>query len=121
MAVKATAATRAPHGTRLLVQAFFSAAGDIPETRRPDVIKAALAAIRDRLKSDAAEAKATKAASKAARKSPRAAAPPVRKPAVRRAAKAAVVAETPTVPEPKRPRKSPAKRASPRKAEATVE
>jgi hypothetical protein len=43
-------ATRAPRGTKILAQAFFSAADEIPDDRRDAVVKAALALIRDQLK-----------------------------------------------------------------------
>ena len=64
MAVKATAATRAPRGTKTLTQAFFSAAGGIPEAQRDAVVKAALAAIRDQLKDDRKQVKVAKAKAK---------------------------------------------------------
>jgi hypothetical protein len=50
MAKNTTATTRAPRGTKVLAQAFFSAADRIPEAQRAGVIKAALSAIRDQLK-----------------------------------------------------------------------
>jgi hypothetical protein len=65
MAIKATAATRAPRGTKTLTQAFFTAADGIPEAQRADVVKAALAAIRDQLKDDREKAKVAKAKTKA--------------------------------------------------------
>src|SRR4051812_10744906 len=48
----ATAAnnTRAPRGTKILVQAFFTASDEIPETNRGAVVRAALTAIRGGLK-----------------------------------------------------------------------
>jgi len=66
MAVKA-AATRAPRGTKTLMQAFFSAADTIPEAQRPTVVKAALSAIRDNLKDNRDKVKAAKAKAKAAK------------------------------------------------------
>jgi hypothetical protein len=60
MARNATATTRAPRGTKVLTQAFFSAAGGIPEAQRAGVIKAALAAIRDQLKDVREKAKIAK-------------------------------------------------------------
>ena len=65
MAVKATPTPRAPRGTKTLIQAFFSAADGIPEAQRADVIKAAVAAIRDQLKDDREKAKVAKAKVKA--------------------------------------------------------
>ena len=65
MAIKATTATRAPRGTKTLTQAFFTAADGIPEAQRADVIKAAVAAIRDQLKDDREKAKVAKAKAKA--------------------------------------------------------
>src|ERR1700675_5046849 len=65
MAVKATATTRAPRGTKTLTQAFFSAADGIPETQRDAVVKAAVAAIRDQLKEDREKAKVAKGKAKA--------------------------------------------------------
>jgi len=65
MAVKATATTRAPNGTKTLVQAFFAAADDVPEPRRDAVVKAALAAIRDQIKDAREQEKAAKANAKA--------------------------------------------------------
>ncbi len=113
MAMKAATASRAPNGTKSLVLAFFTAAGEIPEARRGDVIKAALGAIRDRLKDDAAQAKIAKAATKPVRKSPKVAAPSAPKPTARRTAKtlAAVAAKAPTVPKTRKPRKTAVKSA----------
>jgi len=64
MAIQATAATRAPRGTKILVQAFFEAADGIPELQRGAVVKAALAAIRDQLKDAREKAKVLKAKTK---------------------------------------------------------
>ena len=64
MAVKATAGSRAPRGTKTLTQAFFSAADGIPEPQRAAVVKAALTAIREQLKDDREKAKAAKAKAK---------------------------------------------------------
>ena len=64
MAVKATTATQAPRGTKTLTQAFFMAADSIAEAQRPEVVKAALAAIRDQLKEVQEKAKAAKAKAK---------------------------------------------------------
>jgi len=62
---KAAASSRAPRGTRVLTQAFFSAADEIPEGQRDAVIKAAFAAIRDTLKEAREKAKTAKAKAKA--------------------------------------------------------
>src|SRR3954471_12190969 len=62
---KAAASSRAPRGTRVLTQAFFSAADEIPEGQRDAVVKAALASIRDTLKETREKAKAAKAKAKA--------------------------------------------------------
>jgi hypothetical protein len=66
---KATAATRAPRGTKVLVQAFFSAAEEIPDSQRASVVKAALAAIRGTLKDAREKAKNAKAKAKAGKAS----------------------------------------------------
>jgi hypothetical protein len=58
MAKEVTA--RAPRGTKILAHAFFSAADEIPEFRRPEVIKAAMGLIRDQLKEMQEKAKAAK-------------------------------------------------------------
>jgi hypothetical protein len=62
---KAAASSRAPRGTRVLTQAFFAAAEEIPEGQRDAVVKAALALIRDTLKEAREKAKAAKAKAKA--------------------------------------------------------
>jgi hypothetical protein len=64
MALQATSKTRAPRGTKILTQAFFSAADNIPDAQRPAVIKAAVAAIRDELKEGRAKVKIAKAKAK---------------------------------------------------------
>jgi hypothetical protein len=61
---KATTASRAPRGTKILAQAFFAAADEIPEARRGEVVKAALTAIRDELKGVREKAAAAKAKAK---------------------------------------------------------
>jgi ubiquinone biosynthesis protein UbiJ len=73
MAIKATATARAPRGTKVLTQAFFSAADSIPEAQRAAVVKAALAAIRDELRNtrDKARIAKAKAKAKSAPKAPR--------------------------------------------------
>ena len=62
---KAAASSRAPRGTRVLTQAFFSAAEEIPDGQRDAVVKAAFASIRDTLKEAREKAKAAKAKAKA--------------------------------------------------------
>jgi hypothetical protein len=62
---KAAASARAPRGTRVLTQAFFSAAEEIPEGQRDAVVKAALTSIRDTLKEAREKAKTAKAKAKA--------------------------------------------------------
>jgi hypothetical protein len=53
-------ATRALRGTKTLTRAFFDAADTIPLDRRPAVVKAALASIRDELKMAREKAKSKK-------------------------------------------------------------
>ena len=53
-------ATRALRGTKTLKRAFFDAADTIPLDRRPAVLKAALASIRDELKVAREKAKLAK-------------------------------------------------------------
>jgi hypothetical protein len=65
MAIKATATSRAPRGTKTLTQAFFSAADSVPEAQRAAVVKAALAAIRDELRNTRDKAKIAKAKARA--------------------------------------------------------
>jgi hypothetical protein len=62
---KAAASSRAPRGTRVLTQAFFSAAEEIAEGQRDAVVKAAFASIRDTLKEAREKAKTAKAKAKA--------------------------------------------------------
>jgi len=76
---KTSNATRAPRGTKILAKAFFAAADEIPEPQRTEVVKAALAVIRDELKT--AREKVTVAKAKAKGKAGKAAATPVRRPA----------------------------------------
>jgi hypothetical protein len=76
---KTSSATRAPRGTKNLARAFFAAADEIPDSQRPEVVKAALALIRDELK--AAREKVAAAKAKAKEKAGKASASPVRKPA----------------------------------------
>jgi hypothetical protein len=66
---KAATSSRAPRGTRVLTQAFFAAADEIPEGQRDAVVKAALASIRDTLKEAREKAKAAKAKAQAGRPS----------------------------------------------------
>ena len=53
-------ATRALRGTKTLTRALFDAADTIPLDRRPAVVKAALASIRDELKMAREKAKSKK-------------------------------------------------------------
>jgi hypothetical protein len=76
---KPSSATRAPRGTKSLAKAFFAAADEIPQPQRAEVVKAALALIRDELK--AAREKLAAAKAKAKEKTGKASASPVRKPA----------------------------------------
>jgi hypothetical protein len=69
----ATPTVRAPRGTKVLAQAFFTAAEGIPEAQRGAVVKAALALIRDDLK--IAREKAAVAKTKAKGKSAAATSP----------------------------------------------
>ena len=57
----ALSATRALRGTKTLTRAFFEAADTIPLDRRPAVVKAALASIRNDLKIAREKAKSAKA------------------------------------------------------------
>ena len=72
--------SRAPRGTRTVAQAFFQAAEEIPEDRRPDVVKAALSLIRDQIKEAREKARAAKQKRSAAKQ-------PVKKAARRKQAK----------------------------------
>jgi hypothetical protein len=60
MAMSATATARAPRGTKILAQAFFTAADAVPEAQRDGVVKAALALIREQLKDARDKAKVAK-------------------------------------------------------------
>ena len=119
---KSNGASRMPRGTKILAKAFFTAADEIPEPQRAEVIKAALVAIRDELKM--AREKAAVAKAKAKEKAAKGAKPPVQKPvAVKQAAAKpakkppAVQAKTPA----KRARKSPANVSEPAQADESVE
>lgn len=70
MAMRTSAASRAPRGTKTLVQAFFSAADSVPEAQRDAVVKAALATIRTDLQDQRLKAKAAKAKARAKGDSP---------------------------------------------------
>jgi hypothetical protein len=74
---KATSPTRLPRGTKILAKAFLSVADRIPEPQRSEVVKAALALIRDELK--AIREKAALARAKAKTKTGKAPAAPSRK------------------------------------------
>ena len=65
MAKTATATARAPRGTKIVAEAFLAAVDEIPEPQRADVVKAALALIRDRLKETRDKAKLAKEKQKA--------------------------------------------------------
>ncbi len=84
---KATTSTRAPRGTKVLTQAFFSAADAIPEPQRATVIKAALSTIRDELKAAREKAAAAKVKAKSASPAKGFASKPVKKVAPKTAAK----------------------------------
>jgi hypothetical protein len=102
MATKATPSARAPRGTKILTQAFFLAAEQIPEPQRDEVVKAALASIHDALKATREKAQAVKAKAKAGKQAAKhkAAAKPATKtasaapaaPAAKKAVKQAVPA-----------------------------
>ena len=99
MGKSATATDRAPRGTKVLAQAFFTAADGIPDDRRDAVVKAALALIREQLKdvrdkAKAARAKRAGAKGPAARKAPARKKTVVKKPA-RRGRPAAPPTEAP--------------------------
>jgi len=74
---KTSSATRVPRGTKILTKAFFAAADEIPEPQRAEVVKAALALIRDELK--AAREKVAVAKAKAKEKAGKTSASPPRK------------------------------------------
>jgi hypothetical protein len=101
---KATSPTRAPRGTKILAKAFLSAADEIPEPQRAEVVKAALALIRDELKVTREKAALTRA--KAKTKTGKAPATPSRKVAGVAMTPAKAVKKTASV-----AAKSPAKRA----------
>src|SRR4051812_6688582 len=67
MAKTDTASARAPRGTRVVSQAFFTALDAVPEASRSAVAKAAQAMIRDEMKGRRDKAKATAAKEKARR------------------------------------------------------
>src|SRR3954469_1402256 len=69
MAMKAAASNRAPRGTKTLIQAFFSAAGEITEASRDAVVKAAFAGIRDELQAAREKAKAAREKARATKAS----------------------------------------------------
>jgi hypothetical protein len=102
---KPSSATRAPRGTKILAKAFFAAADEIPAPQRAEVVKAALALIRDELKAAREKVVAAKAKAKAGKAS----ASPVRKPVG--VAKAPAVVQVKVVG--KRARKVPSESAEP--------
>jgi hypothetical protein len=61
---QATTFTRALRGTKVLTQAFFIGAGEIPEAQRAAVVKAALIAIRDEIKASREKAAIAKTKAK---------------------------------------------------------
>lgn len=61
---KASSVSRAPRGTRIVAKAFFAAADEIPEQNRAEVVKAALALIRDELKTTREKVATAKAKAK---------------------------------------------------------
>jgi len=119
---KATSITRAPRGTKILAKAFFTAADEIPEPQRAEVIRAALAVIRDDLKTTREKAAAAKA--KAKEKTAKAPASPGRKAAStpKAPAKAMKKAGSGQAKSPaKRPRKAPSQPAEPAMPDSSVE
>jgi hypothetical protein len=77
---------RALRGTKTLTRAFFDAAETISADRRPAVVKAALAAIKEDLKAEREKVKLAKLKSKEApRKNTKLAALPAKKPLSRKA------------------------------------
>jgi hypothetical protein len=76
---KTSSAIRVPRGTKILTKAFFAAADKIPEPQRAEVVKAALALIRDELKAAREKVSVAKANSK--KKAGQASVNPARKPA----------------------------------------
>jgi hypothetical protein len=90
------AATRAPRGTKILAQAFFSAADTIPDDRRDAVVKAALALIRDQLKEVREKAKTAKMKAKGAKAPAARKAPARKKAAAKKAGRRGRPAATPT-------------------------
>ena len=114
---KSNGASRMPRGTKILAKAFFTAADEIPEPQRAEVIKAALAAIRDELK--VAREKAVLAKAKAKEKAAKGAKPPAQKPvAVKKAAAKSARKSPDAQPRAAVQQKAPAKRA--RKTPANV-
>ena len=115
MATKATTSARAPRGTKILTQAFFAAAAEIPETNRDAVVKAALASVRDELKANRDKAQAAKAKAKTGKQAAdsKAAASPAKQPVSARPAAKATVKKAATA---KSPKASTAKRAASAKA-----
>jgi hypothetical protein len=117
MATKTTTSARAPRGTKILTQAFFSAAEEIPEPQRGDVIKAALTSIRDTLKVTREKAQAVKAkAGKQVAKSKAAAKPAKKTASVASAAPATQNAVKKATPALKGPKAATKKHAAPVKA-----
>jgi hypothetical protein len=61
---KTSSVSRAPRGTRIVAKAFFAAVDEIPEQNRAEVVKAALALIRDELKTSREKVATAKAKAK---------------------------------------------------------
>jgi hypothetical protein len=76
---KTTNAARVPRGTKIVAKAFFAAADEIPEPQRAEVLKAALALIRDELKAAREKVAIAKAKAKEKAGTGKASANPVRK------------------------------------------
>jgi hypothetical protein len=75
---KTSNAARVPRGTKIVANAFFAAAGEIPEQQRTEVVKAALAVIRDELKAARKKVAIAKAKAKEKAGTGKASANPVR-------------------------------------------
>ena len=76
MAPTETASTRLPRGTKVVQQAFFTALYGVADAQRPAVAKAALATIRDQLRSE--QVKANEASLKQKMRKPLATKPPAK-------------------------------------------
>ena len=124
MAMKDDTRTRAPRGTKNVTQAFFDALEGVPESQQDAVISAALAGIRDEVKTR--RLKRREAAVKARAKTVARKAAPATRAAKAAAAKRAPAAERKPAAAKKAPAKrtaaaKPAKRKSPAKRVAAPE